>query len=88
MVGRPAEPLCPPLPCHGSVAAGSFHRPAQPARLGTCQTDPPVSDGGPDQDDVLLHHSTGAPGTVPRVHILLLLTNKHFPSVIINVPSC
>lgn len=63
MVGGPAGQLCPQVSRGGFGAAGSLHHTTQSARLVTGQTGPPVSAGSAEQDGILLHHSTGAPGT-------------------------
>lgn len=63
MVGGPAGQLCSEGSCCGSGAPGPLHRAAQPAGLAACQTGPAVSAGTPQQDSILLHHSTRPPGT-------------------------
>lgn len=62
MVSGTAGSFCSRFPCRGSGFTGSLHHSTQSAGLVTCQTDPTVTAGGPEQDGLLLHHSAGTPG--------------------------
>lgn len=59
----------------GCGSSGSLHHSAQPAGLVTCQTDPAVSAGGPDQGGVLLHHRAGPPGRAAALLIFSTVGN-------------
>lgn len=67
MVSGTAGWFCSQFTCWRSGPIGSLHYPTQPAGLVTCQTDPPISTGGLDQDSILLHHSPGTPGGAAHI---------------------
>lgn len=67
MVSGTAGWFCSQFTCWGSGSTGSLHHSTQPDGLDTCQTDPPISTGGLDQDSILLQHSPGTPGGAAHI---------------------
>lgn len=84
--GGPAGQLCPQVSACGSGAAGSLYCAAQFARLVTRQTGPPIRAGGPEQDGLLLHHSTCTTGTATQTKLNLYYTMFFFYTTLHHHP--